>query len=137
VEEFGEEEEGENRMTTVTIRTGKVDEFFSRAREAALRADRGEPFEGKVTISFEDPNEMLMLLSGGRRRIMLEVMKRPQTVQNLANILSRNRSTIAKEIRYLEQKGLLSRKKASAEENGSEVFVEAVAPKIELVAMLG
>lgn len=124
-------------MTTVTIRTGKVDEFFSRAREAALRADRGEPFEGKVTISFEDPDQMLMLLSGGRRRIMLEVMKRPQTVKNLANILSRNRSTIAKEIRYLEQKGLLSRKKATAEENGAEVFVQAVAPKIELVAMLG
>ena len=26
-------------MTTVTIRTGKVDYFFSRAREAALKAD--------------------------------------------------------------------------------------------------
>ena len=80
---------------------------------------------------------MLLLLSGGRRRIMLEVMKRPQTVQELANILNRKRATIVKEIRYLEQKGLLSRKKAQAKENGSEVFVEAVAPKIELVSMLG
>ena len=124
-------------MTTVTIRTGKVDDFFSRAREAALKADRGEPFEEKVTISFEDPDQMLMLLSGGRRRIMLEVMKRPQTVQNLANILNRNRSTIAKEIRYLEEKGLLTRKKERAKENRTEVFVEAVAPQIELVAMLG
>ena len=124
-------------MTTVRVRTGNVDDFFSRAREAALKADRGERFEEKVTISFEDPDQMLMLLSGGRRRIMLEVMKRPQTVQNLANILNRNRSTIAKEIRYLEEKGLLSRKKAQAKENGCEVFVEAVAPKIELVAMLG
>lgn len=124
-------------MTTVTIRTGKVDDFFSRAREAALRADRGEPLEEKVTISFEDPDQMLMLLSGGRRRIMLEVMKRPQTVQELANVLKRSRATIAKEIRYLEEKGLLSRKKEQAEENGSEVFVEAVAPQIELVAMLG
>ena len=124
-------------MTTVTIRTGKVDDFFSCAREAALRADRGEPLEEKVTISFEDPDQMLMLLSGGRRRIMLEVMKRPQTVQELANVLKRSRATIAKEIRYLEEKGLLSRKKEQAGENGSEVFVEAVAPQIELVAMLG
>jgi len=124
-------------MTTVKIRTGNVDDFFSRAREAALKADRGERFEEKLTISFEDPDQMLMLLSGGRRRIMLEVMKRPQTVQDLANILNRNRSTIVKEIRYLEQKGLLSRKRGQARENGSEVFVEAVAPKIELVAMLG
>lgn len=124
-------------MTTVTIRTGKVDDFFSRAREAALRADRGEMFEEKVTISFEDPQQMLTLLSGGRRRIMLEVTKRPQTVQELANVLKRSRATIAKEIRYLEEKGLLSRKKEQAEKNGSEVFVEAVAPQIELVAMLG
>jgi len=124
-------------MTTVTIRTGKVDDFFWRATEAALRADRGEMFEERVTISFEDPQQMLALLSGGRRRIMLEIMKRPQTVQELANVLKRSRATIAKEIRYLEEKGLLSRKKEQAEENGSEVFVEAVAPKIELVAMLG
>ena len=63
-------------MATATIRTGKVDDFFCRAREAASRADRGEPFEGKVTISFEDPDQMLMLLSGGRRRIMMEVIKK-------------------------------------------------------------
>jgi predicted transcriptional regulator len=134
---FGEKEEGEKAMTTVSIRTGNVEGFFARAREAALKADRGEDFEGKVTISFEDPDQMLLLLSGGRRRIMLEVMKRPHTVQDLANILNRNRSTIVKEIRFLEQKGLLSRKRSQTRENGSEVFVEAIAPKIELVAMLG
>ena len=90
-----------------------------------------------MTISFEDPDQMLMLLSGEWWLIMLEVMKRPQTVQNLANILNRNRSTIAKEIRYLEEKGLLTRKKERAKENWTEVFVEAVAPQIELVTMLG
>jgi len=124
-------------MTAVSIRTGNVDEFFARARRAAVKVDSGDDFEDKVTISFEDAEEMLLLLSAGRRRIMLEVMKRPQTVQELANILNRKRATIVKEIRYLEQKGLLSRKKAQAKENGSEVFVEAVAPKIELVSMLG
>jgi len=124
-------------MTTVSIRTGNVDEFFVRARRSALKADRGEDFEDMVTISFEDAEEMLLLLSGGRRRIMLEVMKKPQTVQELANILNRKRATIVKEIRYLEQKGLLFRKKVQAKEKRSEVFVEAVAPKIELVSMLG
>jgi len=124
-------------MTTVSIRTGNVDEFFARARKAAVKADSGDDFEDKVTICFENPDDMLLLLTGGRRRIMLEVMKRPQTVQELANILNRKRATIAKEIRFLEQKGLLSRKKTQAKENGSEVFVEAVAPKIELVSMLG
>ncbi|MEA2039472.1 MAG: MarR family transcriptional regulator [Thermodesulfobacteriota bacterium] len=124
-------------MTTISIRTGNVDSFFARARKAAVKADRGEDFEDKVTISFENPDEMLLLLSGGRRRIILEVMKRPQTVQELASILNRKQTTIVKEIRYLEQKGLLSRKKVQSREKRSEVFVEAVAPKIELVSMLG
>jgi predicted transcriptional regulator len=124
-------------MTSVRIRTGNVEGFFARARKAALKADHGEDFEEKVTLSFEDPEDMLLLLAGGRRRIMLEVMKRPQTVQELADVLKRSRETIVREIRFLEQKGLLSRRKAQAKGNGSEIFVEAVAPRIELVAMLG
>jgi len=137
MEESDEKEEGGKAMTKVSIRTGSVEGFFGNAREAALKADRGDDFDEKVTISFEDPYQMILLLSAGRRRIMMEVMKKPQTVQDLANILNRNRTTIVKEIRFLEQKGLLSRKKGETSENRGEVFFEAVAPKIELVAMLG
>lgn len=39
-------------MTKVVIRTDDVDVFFARAKDAARRADRGQPFEGKVTLAF-------------------------------------------------------------------------------------
>ncbi len=42
-------------MTKVIVRTDDVDGFFLRAKEGARRADQGQAFEGKVTLSFEDP----------------------------------------------------------------------------------
>lgn len=39
-------------MAKVVIRTDEVAGFFSRARDAARQADHGQPFEGKVTLSF-------------------------------------------------------------------------------------
>ncbi len=61
-------------MTKVIIRTDKVKGFFDRARKAAQKADRGKSFKKSVTLSFEDPQEMFMVLSQARRRLMLEVM---------------------------------------------------------------
>jgi hypothetical protein len=49
-------------MTKIVIRTDDVAGFFSRAKDAAGRADRGEAFEGKVTLSFEDPHSELVRL---------------------------------------------------------------------------
>ena len=38
-------------MTKVVIRTDDLDGFFSRAKDAARRADQGQAFDGKVTLS--------------------------------------------------------------------------------------
>jgi len=134
---FDKKNAGEETMTTLLIRTDSVDSFFARARNAARKADSGENFQEKMTIIFEDPQQMFMVLSIARRRIMIEVMKKPQTVRDLVRNLNRNRATIVRDIRFLEQKGLLICQKSSAESNGREKIVKSVAPKIELVAMLG
>ncbi len=54
-------------MSKVVVRTDDVDGFFERAKDAARRADRGEAFDGKVTLSFEDPQRMFTVLSEERR----------------------------------------------------------------------
>ncbi len=124
-------------MTQVIIRTDPVKGFFDRARKAAQKADRSESLKKSATFSFEDPQEMFMVLSQARRRLMLEVMDEPKTITQLTAKLHRERSAITKDIGLLEKLGLLVSQKRSNPGHGVEKLVRAVAPKIELIASLG
>lgn len=124
-------------MTKVVIRTDDVAGFFSRAKDAAVRADRGEAFEGKVTLSFEDPQRMFTVLSEARRRLMLEVMHEPRTINELSHRLHRNRSAITKDVGLLEKMGLLVSQRQTNPGHGIQKVVRSVAPRIEMVATLG
>ncbi len=50
-------------MKRVAVRTGDVDGFFAQAKDAAHRADEGKGFDGRVTLSFEDPERTVAVLS--------------------------------------------------------------------------
>lgn len=124
-------------MTKVVIRTDDAAGFFSRAKEAARKADRGGPFEGKITLSFEDPQRMFTVLSEARRRLMLEVMHEPKTINELSHCLHRNRSAITKDVGLLEKMGLIVSQRRANPGHGIQKVVQSVAPKIEMVATLG
>jgi predicted transcriptional regulator len=124
-------------MTKVVIRTDDVAGFFSRAQHAARRTDRGEAFERKVTLSFEDPQRMFTVLSEGRRRLMLEVMHEPKTINELSLRLHRNRSSVTKDVGLLERMGLIESRRQANPGHGIQKVVRSVAQKIEMVATLG
>ena len=124
-------------MTKVVIRTDDVDGFFARAKDAARRADRGQPFDGKITLAFEDPQRMFTVLSDARRRLMLEVMHEPKTINELTQSLHRNRSAITKDVGLLEKVGLVVSQRLANPGHGIQKVVRSIAPKIELVATLG
>ncbi|MBI5330302.1 MAG: winged helix-turn-helix transcriptional regulator [Betaproteobacteria bacterium] len=124
-------------MTKVVVRTDDVAGFFARARDAARRADRGEAFEGKVTLSFEDPQRMFTVLSEARRRLMLEVMQEARTINELSHRLHRNRSAISKDVGLLEKMGLIVSERQANPGHGIQKAVRSIAPKIEMVATLG
>lgn len=124
-------------MTKIMIRTDDVTDFFSRAKDAARKADRGEAFEGKLTLSFEDPQRMFTVLSEARRRLMLEVMHESRTINELSLRLHRNRSAVTKDVGLLEKMGLLVSQRQANPGHGIQKVVRSVAPKIEMVAMLG
>ena len=124
-------------MTKVVIRTDDAAGFFARARDVARRADHGRAFEGKVTLSFEDPQKMFAVLSEGRRRLMLEVMHEPKTINELTHRLRRNRSAITKDIGLLEKMGLIVSQRQANPGHGIQKVVRSVASRIEMVATLG
>lgn len=125
-------------MTKIVIRTDDVAGFFSRAKNAAQKADRGDVFENKLTLSFEDPQQMFSVLSEARRSLMLEVMHEPRTINQLSDLLHRNRSAITKDVGLLEKLGLLiSQRQANPAGHGIQKVVRSVAPKIEMMATLG
>lgn len=124
-------------MTRIVIRTDDVSSFFDRAKDAARRADRGGAFDGKVTLSFEDPQKMFSVLSETRRRLMVEVMREPRTISELSLRLHRNRSSITKDVGLLERLGLIVSQRQANPGHGIQKLVRSVAPKIEMVATLG
>jgi predicted transcriptional regulator len=127
----------EEIMTKVSIRTGDVAGFFSRAKDAARKADQSRNFDEKVTLSFEDPQRMFTVLSESRRRLMLEIMEEPKTINDLTNRLHRNRSSITKDVGLLEKMGLIVSSRQPNPGHGIQKMVQAIAPKIEMVATLG
>jgi len=124
-------------VTKIVIRTDDVAGFFSRAKDAARKADRGEAFDGVVTLSFEDPQRMFTVLSEARRRLMLEVMHESRSINELSRRLHRNRSSVTKDVGLLEKMGLIVSQRRANPGHGIEKVVRSVAPKIELVATLG
>src|SRR5450631_2019898 len=117
-------------MTKVVIRTDDATSFFSRAKDAAQRADQGKDFEGTVTLTFEDPQRMFAVLSVARRRLMQEVMREPKTINELTHRLHRNRSAVTKDVGLLEKMGLLASHRQSNPGHGIQKVVRSVAPKI-------
>lgn len=124
-------------MTKLSIRADDVTGFFSRARRAAQQADQGQAFDGSVTLSFEDPQRMFTVLSESRRRLMLEIMAEPKTINELTSRLHRNRSSVTKDVGLLEKVGLIVSSRQANPGHGIQKRVQAIAPKIEMVATLG
>lgn len=124
-------------MTKLIVRTDSVAGFFARAKDAARRADQGGPFDGTVTLSFEDPQRMFTVLSEERRRLMTEILREPKTINQLSDCLHRNRVAITKDVGLLEKIGLVVSKRTSNPGHGIQKLVQAIAPRIEMVAVIG
>ncbi|MCM2357685.1 MAG: hypothetical protein NDI77_06020, partial [Geobacteraceae bacterium] len=53
-------------MIKLTITTGTEKDFFQRGKELARRLDRGERVPAENVITFEDPEDILELVTAAR-----------------------------------------------------------------------
>jgi predicted transcriptional regulator len=122
------------KMAKVRLRTGSTDEFFGRLRDRAKRLDRGESLPSGITISFEDPMELLKVLSAERVRLLRSVKAGSQQVSALATGLKRDVRAVSRDVSLLEKAGLLHTSLVPNPGHGRLKIVEPVAKEYELIA---
>jgi len=123
-------------MRRVIVKTGSTKEFFGRAREAARLADEGRPLRGTLTLTFENPERMFSVLSAGRRKLIARILERPMSMSELSRALGRDRATIAKDVKLLQESGLVLARRKPNPGHGVQTIISPIARKIDLVATL-
>jgi predicted transcriptional regulator len=124
------------KKTKVVLKTGSTEEFFDRLRERAKKLDRGERLPAGITINFEDPMEMLKVLTSERVRLLRRVKEESQQISTLATGLKRDVRAVSRDVSLLEKAGLLRTSYQANPGHGRLKVVEPVAQEYKLVACL-
>jgi predicted transcriptional regulator len=115
---------------------GSTEDFFDRLRERAEKLDRGETLPAGITITFEDPEDLLDVLTSERVRLLRKVKGGSLRISALATGLKRDVRAVSRDVSLLEQAGLLRTRYESNPGHGRLKMVESVAQEYKLVANL-
>lgn len=118
----------------VELRVATATEFMERSLGRARALDRGEQLPAGITISFEDPLEMLTILSAERVRLLKQVKEQTQQISALATSLKRDARAVSRDVSVLEKAGLVRTSYETNPGHGRRKIVEPVAREFKLVA---
>lgn len=121
-------------MTKLTIKTGTEEDFFKRGRLLARAVDRGEPLPEERIISFEDPAEVMKLITSARLALFRAVKEMPGSITGIAERLHRDRSAVKRDIDELERAGLVTVAEKVLPGHGRTKEVRATANRFSLQA---
>lgn len=95
-------------MKNVTLKAGNEQDFFRRGKVLARLADAGQPMPEERTVSFEDPADLLRLLTASRLEVFRSVKAEPGSITVIAGRLQRDRSAVKRDVDQLAQVGLVT-----------------------------
>lgn len=95
-------------MTKLIIKTGTEEDFFKRGRQLAQAADHGELLVDERILSFEDPAEVMKLVTVARLALFRAVKEMPGSITQIAERLHRDRSAVKRDVDELERAGLVT-----------------------------
>src|ERR1017187_9935157 len=124
------------KKTRITLRVGSTEDFFERLREHAEKLDKGETLPPGITITFEDPEDLLEVLTSERVRLLRRVKGQSQQISVLASGLKRDVRAVSRDVSLLEKAGLLRTSYRSNPGHGRLKVVESVAQEYKLIASL-
>ncbi|MGO9258817.1 MAG: MarR family transcriptional regulator [Bryobacteraceae bacterium] len=116
--------------------TGTAKAFFERSLNRARKLDRGEKIPAELRLTFEDPADLLRVLTAQRVRVLDAVRKKPAPVSELAMVLKRDRTAVKRDVRILTSFGLVRIIEETNPGHGRRKTVEPLAAKCELVTTI-
>lgn len=123
-------------MKTITLKAGTEHEFFERGIALARLADAAAPLPEERTVSFEDPAELLRLLTASRLDVFRSVKQQPGSITVIATRLHRDRSAVKRDVDQLAQAGLVTIESKIHPGHGQLKEVRASAACIRLEALV-
>ena len=120
----------------LTIHSDGLEGFRKRSLERARKMDRGEKLKAEKIITFESPVEMSRVLTPERVRLYQIVKRKETSMTDLAFGLKRDRSSVSRDVRLLELKGIVTTHQALNPGHGRVKMVVAPAARITLIAEL-
>ena len=123
-------------MKNVTLKVGSEQEFFRRGKELARLADAGQPIPEERTVSFEDPADLLRLLTASRLDVFRSVKSEPGSITVIAERLHRDRSAVKRDVDQLAQVGLVTVETKTLPGHGLMKEIRAAAGVFRLEAMV-
>ncbi|MGA2662200.1 MAG: MarR family transcriptional regulator [Verrucomicrobiota bacterium] len=120
----------------LSIATGTTEGFFNRVRGHVAKLDRGETIPPKISITFEDPLELLNVLTAERVRLLRRARVGSQPIAELASGLKRDVRAVSRDVVRLEKAGLLRTSYRVNLGHGRYKVVEPVAREYSLTANL-
>jgi len=95
-------------MKNVTLKAGNEQDFFRRGKVLAQLADAGQGLPEERTVSFQDPADLLRLLTASRLDVFRSVKSEPGSITLIAGRLHRDRSAVKRDVDQLAQVGLVT-----------------------------
>ena len=123
-------------MKNIILKAGTEQDFFLRGQALARLADADQELPEERTLSFEDPAELLRLLTVSRLDIFRSVKEDPGSITDIAGRLHRDRSAVKRDVDQLAQAGLVTIETKVLPGHGQMKEVRASASSFRLEAMV-
>lgn len=114
----------------MNVDTATLKEVANRSLELARKLDRGEKVKPEYSLTFEDPIDLMRILSAQRMRIIQCLRMNPVPIAELASILKRDRKAVSRDVKLLESFGLVTTTKTKNPGHGTMKIVKPTTQKI-------
>jgi predicted transcriptional regulator len=133
---FGDRKMNKTVKSVIRVGAGTADAFFRRSAARAQELDRGVKLLPEMRLTFEDPVDLLQVLTEQRILVLDAVRRNPAPVSELAAVLKRDRTAVRRDVRILTTFGLVKIHEETNPGHGRRKIVAPLASKCELVTTI-